>query len=115
MARSVEKGTKTMPDAKDNERRAEVTHDGKTVETLWDPAFIVKRGDRYYLTLAVWEYEKGPGHTPEQREGVAEVIALFDSAVLQGNLLAAVMIPNNIDHGVFTQIKPGPHPPPQPT
>ena len=95
-----------LPDIKDAERLVTVTHDGETVEALWDPGFIIKKGDKYFLTLAVWEYEQAPGETVQQQEGVAEVIHLFNMGLKDGKLLAAVPVADDVDRFPLTQIRP---------
>ncbi len=95
-----------MPQTKDKETLVTVMHDGETVEALLDPGFIIKRGDKYFLTLAVWEYEHVPGETDEQKEGVHEIIHLFNQGLREGKLVEAVPIANSIDRFVYSQILP---------
>jgi len=44
---------------------------------LSEPKFIVKAGDNYYVTLAVWAYEPGKAMTDAQKAGVQEIARLF--------------------------------------
>jgi hypothetical protein len=102
---------KILPATEKDERLVKVTHDGETVEALWNPGFIIKSGDKYYLTLAVWEYENVPHETERQLEGVAEIIHLFNEGIEDGKLVKAVSIPN-IHHNFHNaQIVPNPNKP----
>jgi hypothetical protein len=43
---------------------------------LTDPKFIIKHGDKYYVTTSVLEYDPAhPTATAEQRAGVASIAA----------------------------------------
>lgn len=44
------------------------------------PTFIIEQQGRFYVTLAVLEYDpKAPGITPEQRDGIMQIEKLFRS------------------------------------
>lgn len=48
-------------------------------QALADPQFIIKSGEVYYLTLAVWAYDPNAEElTSLQREGVDAIKATFD-------------------------------------
>lgn len=48
-------------------------------DALSHPRFILRAGDKYYLTLAVWEYDPHhPDITEEQRRGVARIAELYE-------------------------------------
>lgn len=52
----------------------------ETTLALSQPSFIIERGGRFYLTVALLEYDpKAPGLTPEQRDGVAQIEKLYRS------------------------------------
>jgi hypothetical protein len=97
---------KILPDTNDKEKLVTVVHDGESVEALLNPGFIIKKGDKYFLTLAVWEYEHVPHETPEQKEGVHEIIHLFNEGLREGKLVEAVPIPNAVARFIYTQILP---------
>jgi hypothetical protein len=44
-----------------------------------EPVFIIKRGDVYYLSMAVWEYDPAAAVGQRQTEGVSGVEALFNA------------------------------------
>ena len=41
------------------------------------PVFIVRVGDKYYLTREVWEYDKAAAKTDEQIDGFEQILNLF--------------------------------------
>ncbi len=50
-------------------------------KALSKPTFIIKVGDRYYATLALWEYDPTAGGlTPEQKKDIAELEAAYRRA-----------------------------------
>jgi hypothetical protein len=45
---------------------------------LAEPKFIVKLGDKYYVTLSVLEYDpNAPGASQAQKDGAAQIAAAF--------------------------------------
>jgi hypothetical protein len=45
-----------------------------------EPKFIIKLGDKYYVSVAVLEYDPNhPGATQAQKEGAAHIAAAFDA------------------------------------
>ena len=45
------------------------------------PTFVIKVGDRYYATLALWEYDPSARDlTPEQKRDIAELEAAYRRA-----------------------------------
>lgn len=47
---------------------------------LAEPKFIIKLGDKYYVTLSVLEYDpNAPGASVAQKDGAAQVAAAFAS------------------------------------
>jgi len=71
------------------------------------PTFIIKDGDKYYLTLALWEYDKGQAKTEEEREGCAAIADLYRT----GTTVEAKLTPYQLDGGGHSQsrTKPEPH------
>jgi hypothetical protein len=49
----------------------------KTTIALTNPQFIIKVGERYYLTLAVWEYDFEKADGEDQRHGCKHVARIF--------------------------------------
>ena len=48
-------------------------------QALAEPQFIIKSGDVYYLTLAVWAYDpNAQGMAPVQKEGALATKETFD-------------------------------------
>ena len=63
----------------DSSPYVEVSADSMTA--LSEPHFLIKVGEAYYLTLAVWKYDPdAPEITAEQRSGVAHIRHLFEGA-----------------------------------
>ena len=63
------------------------------------PQFIVAVDGKYYLTLAVWEFDPDQHHlTPDQREGVAEIGDIFARLRREGWDRGAVEIPPRRSH-----------------
>lgn len=57
-----------------------IVHVTKSKAAFAKPTFIVELEGRYYVSVAVLEYDpRAPDLTPEQREGVAQVQELFRS------------------------------------
>jgi hypothetical protein len=52
------------------------------------PQFIIKMGDVYYLTRAVWQYDFNLATTDDQREGVAQIANEFSDLGDGANLVA---------------------------
>ncbi len=102
-----------MPDSGKGGHLVEVMRDGVTVDALWKPEFIIKMGEKYYLTLAVWEYDHHPGETEQQREGVHEVVHLFEDGLKAGRLKEAVLVIPPIGPVDGTQTGPVTPPPPR--
>lgn len=64
-----------MSDENDSDRIVEVV---RKRPAYTHPSFIVEQDGRYYVTVAVLEYDpKARGITKEQREGVAEIERLY--------------------------------------
>ncbi len=48
---------------------------------LPEPRFIIKQGDKYYVTVSVLEYDAAaPGLTAAQKDGAAQIAATFSGA-----------------------------------
>ncbi len=78
-----------------------------SAQALSEPHFLIKVGDRYYLTLAVWEYSlDAHGITDEQREGVKQIAATFEK--LARKSVPAVIAPFG-QVATASQTGPGPH------
>ena len=64
-----------------------------------EPAFLIKKGDVYYVTLALWEYD--PNRTfgdPAKQQGVLDIADIFnndleDTGVLVREFTGAVAAP----------------------
>jgi hypothetical protein len=81
-----------------------------SVPALSEPHFLIKVGDRYYLTLAVWEYSlNAPDITDEQRQGVKQIAEIFNK--LAAKAVPAVVAPFA---RVATASQTGPGPGPRP-
>jgi hypothetical protein len=84
---------------------AEVFVSGTAIPASSTPQFIIKVGDIYYVTLAVWEYDKDrAGITQEQEDDCLALAA--DFALLTGDLLAREVSPSRTasddDLGIHT-------------
>jgi hypothetical protein len=44
---------------------------------LHRPQFIIKKGNKYYLTLAVWEYDKAAARDNDHRNACDQIAGLF--------------------------------------
>jgi hypothetical protein len=62
-----------------------VSKDAKAAQAT--PAFVIKQGDVFYMTLAVWEFDASKA-TPEQIQDCNDVRDFFD-AVQESELLQA--------------------------
>ena len=49
-------------------------------DALSSPTFIIKVEDRYYVTLALWEYRLKDATTDAQRESVEEIMRVYRAA-----------------------------------
>ena len=58
---------------------------------LSDPTFIIEHGGRYYLTLAVLEYNPGDAKGESQVRGCREITELFNQC--KGESFCAVPLP----------------------
>ena len=64
---------------------------------LGRPTFLIKLDDKYYSTLAVWEYNpSAPGLTEEQRFQINHLIEVFEARVRDGHSLEAVSVPDYV-------------------
>jgi len=64
----------------------------KSMAALVEPAFIIKKGDVYYVTVAVLEYDMSDARTEEQKIGVDKIRDLFRRA--SGNEIPCVPMRN---------------------
>ena len=75
-------------------------------EALCDPTFVIKFENKYYTTLALWEYDPhAPNLTPEQRRDVGEVERLYGEERDRGNAHEAVKVGAS-RHCYFTSTDP---------
>ena len=51
---------------------------------LSSPSFVIEDEGRYYVTVAVVEYDPAAADTPEKKKGVEDVRALYDKAQKEG-------------------------------
>ncbi len=66
-----------------------------TQSALSWPRLLIKVGDAYVMTLAVWAYDPhAEGLTDQQRRGVSRIARIFEAAGLQDHVEARV-IPDN--------------------
>ncbi|MEO8926029.1 MAG: hypothetical protein ABI306_02595 [Caulobacteraceae bacterium] len=85
-----------------------------TVSTKWqdagsEPAFIVKKGEVYYATLAVWEYDHEKANTDEEKKGCKEIAEHFKAVGLEHDILEAVELDMS-DHTVHCATSHRPRP-----
>lgn len=57
-----------------------VTVSKEGTRALGGPQFLVRHGKKYYLTVAVWEYDPQAADTDEEKRSVAEVQAVFKNS-----------------------------------
>lgn len=74
---------------------------------LGDPRFIVKIGEKYFLTFGAWEYEAAQAKTPRQERGCHEIAELFQA--LPKVEAAHLRHPDEHDLTRGTAIKPKPN------
>jgi hypothetical protein len=67
-----------------------------SMDALSEPRFIIKIGDRYFLTLGTWEYEREKAATPAQKEGCDRIIDLYNRRFNNGPHGEAVRVPGEI-------------------
>ena len=54
------------------------------------PSFIIKDAGRYYVSLAVWEYDPNAPHlTPEQKRDIDDLIQIFEHSRREGRVCEA--------------------------
>lgn len=70
------------------ETEQEIVHVTQRMPALSSPSFIVERGGRFYVTLAVLEYDPDAAVTPEQKRGVEQIRDMFEAAQKEGGLRA---------------------------
>ena len=81
------------------------------VLALSSPGFIIKAGQEYWVSLAVIGYDHEHATTPQEHEGVDQVIEAFNDQVSEGHTLVAVpddapfMLPGG-RHGQSTDPQP---------
>ena len=69
-----------------------------------EPQFIIRVGESYFLTLAVWEYNEGRAKTEDQREACRLIAAAFNKHA-EGPV--AIVVPN-ADYVAAGHISPTP-------
>lgn len=74
---------------------------------LGEPRFILKVGEKYFLTFGAWEYDIAQAKTPRQERGCKEIAELFaGSPKVEA---AHLRHPDEHDLGRGTAIKPKPN------
>ena len=72
-------------------------------EALTGPNFIIHFQEKYYLTVAVWEYDRRDAQNNEQEEGCETIAQLFR----HGERVEAVEVPRSrVMGGSHTRTKP---------
>ncbi|MGI8839302.1 MAG: hypothetical protein ACR2F8_00710 [Caulobacteraceae bacterium] len=71
---------------------------------LAEPKFIIKLGEKYFITLALWEYDLSKAQGEDQKEGCRDTQKLFEN----GKKIDAVLIPSGraSDKGTGTRTGP---------
>lgn len=64
-----------------------------SIEAYESPHFILKVGEKYFVTLAVWEYDKRHATTDRDRHGCDEIAELFNKLSKEGHTAPAVLVP----------------------
>ena len=80
---------------------------------LSEPIFLIKHGDVYYITLAVWEYDPSKAQTDEQKDAYAVVHEHF-ARHGKGATSAAMTLSKGSPVAMTSTTKP-PQPKPKPT
>jgi hypothetical protein len=75
------------------------------VEGFSSPQFIVKLGNVFYLTLAVWEFDKNHAGTPAEEAACDAIRALFEAKPLTDALIA-MQVPTGPGGGGANQTHP---------
>lgn len=71
-----------------------MTIDDQTNSAYAEPVFCIQHEGRYYLTLAVLEYDPNqPDMTPEQRKGVEQIEQLYQGTPQTESMMGVVRIP----------------------
>lgn len=67
------------------------------VDALSTPRFIIQVGEKYFLTLALWEYDLSQAKTPDQVDGCNDIAHLFATYLAEGHVFKAVRLPIDVD------------------
>jgi hypothetical protein len=72
-------------------------------DALSEPRFIVRIGEKYYLTFGAWEYDESAAETEEQKQGCAEIRDLFRRSP---HKIEAAPVPEGVNPQPNIAIKP---------
>jgi hypothetical protein len=62
------------------------------------PQFVIEKGNRFYLTAAVYEYDPdAPGATQAQKDAVEQYRRMFQDAASRNQLLRACEVGADVD------------------
>ena len=62
------------------------------------PQFVIEKGNRFYLTAAVYEYDPdAPGATQEQKDAVEQYRRMFQDAAANNRILRACEVGADAD------------------
>ena len=89
----------------------DIVHVTKRTEALGSPNFVIEHGGRYYVAVAVLEYDPNArGITKEQRNGVDQIRQMFERAAKEAPLTGAELDPSWMASAGCMNTIPGPRP-----